>query len=132
CMSRLSLIVRCAFVFSSRRRHTRSKRDWSSDVCSSDLGRVQHPEIAESYAQEGSIAQESGKPTRGKGPSPRNREIPRAGELHRSGIVESHAREGSIAQESQNFTRGKGPSLRNYRISRAGRRSIEHEHRLKL
>src|SRR5437868_15516034 len=26
------------FVFSSRRRHTRSKRDWSSDVCSSDLG----------------------------------------------------------------------------------------------
>src|SRR5699024_11952505 len=27
-----------AFFFSSRRRHTRSKRDWSSDVCSSDLG----------------------------------------------------------------------------------------------
>src|SRR5699024_11853441 len=25
------------FVFASRRRHTRSKRDWSSDVCSSDL-----------------------------------------------------------------------------------------------
>src|SRR5206468_8576198 len=25
------------FVFSSRRRHTRSDRDWSSDVCSSDL-----------------------------------------------------------------------------------------------
>src|SRR5699024_11277758 len=24
-------------LFSSRRRHTRSKRDWSSDVCSSDL-----------------------------------------------------------------------------------------------
>src|SRR5699024_11746984 len=28
----------CVFFFSSRRRHTRSKRDWSSDVCSSDLG----------------------------------------------------------------------------------------------
>src|SRR5699024_3047116 len=27
-----------SFFFSSRRRHTRSKRDWSSDVCSSDLG----------------------------------------------------------------------------------------------
>src|SRR5699024_11491245 len=27
----------CCFFFSSRRRHTRSKRDWSSDVCSSDL-----------------------------------------------------------------------------------------------
>src|SRR5699024_11656990 len=25
------------FFSSSRRRHTRSKRDWSSDVCSSDL-----------------------------------------------------------------------------------------------
>src|SRR5207245_3972413 len=26
------------FFFSSRRRHTRCYRDWSSDVCSSDLG----------------------------------------------------------------------------------------------
>src|SRR5438105_11331952 len=30
--------VLCSFFFfSSRRRHTRSTRDWSSDVCSSDL-----------------------------------------------------------------------------------------------
>src|SRR5438105_7012362 len=28
------------FFFSSRRRHTRSTRDWSSDVCSSDLKRI--------------------------------------------------------------------------------------------
>src|SRR2546429_6305592 len=28
----------CCFFFSSRRRHTRCSRDWSSDVCSSDLG----------------------------------------------------------------------------------------------
>src|SRR3712207_7774701 len=28
------------FFFSSRRRHTRYWRDWSSDVCSSDLGPV--------------------------------------------------------------------------------------------
>src|SRR3989449_2201172 len=28
------------FFFSSRRRHTRCSRDWSSDVCSSDLGHV--------------------------------------------------------------------------------------------
>src|SRR5258707_3847834 len=27
------------FFFASRRRHTRYWRDWSSDVCSSDLGR---------------------------------------------------------------------------------------------
>src|SRR5437763_14961493 len=30
------------FFFSSRRRHTRYIGDWSSDVCSSDLGRVHH------------------------------------------------------------------------------------------
>src|SRR6266496_981143 len=37
------------FFFSSRRRHTRSLRDWSSDVCSSDLllaGRDDHGLIA--------------------------------------------------------------------------------------
>src|SRR5690606_12992197 len=32
------------FFFSSRRRHTRFSRDWSSDVCSSDLI-VQHREL---------------------------------------------------------------------------------------
>src|SRR3712207_8180459 len=31
--------------FSSRRRHTRYWRDWSSDVCSSDLELVLHPEL---------------------------------------------------------------------------------------
>src|SRR3712207_8044674 len=30
----------CCFFFSSRRRHTRYWRDWSSDVCSSDLYRT--------------------------------------------------------------------------------------------
>src|SRR2546429_4231975 len=29
--------LRLIFFFSSRRRHTRCSRDWSSDVCSSDL-----------------------------------------------------------------------------------------------
>src|SRR2546429_4618840 len=37
------------FFFSSRRRHTRCSRDWSSDVCSSDLlwfaGRLQQSKI---------------------------------------------------------------------------------------
>src|SRR6266498_4416384 len=37
----------CFFFFSSRSRHTRCGRDWSSDVCSSDLGAiVLVPEIA--------------------------------------------------------------------------------------
>src|SRR5207249_9035983 len=50
------------FFFSSRRRHTRSKRDWSSDVCSSDLQQATQLEfvhssqfttpVAEEYAQE--------------------------------------------------------------------------------
>src|SRR2546429_3610247 len=31
----------CFFFFSSRRRHTRCSRDWSSDVCSSDLRGVE-------------------------------------------------------------------------------------------
>src|SRR5256886_11072657 len=31
-------VVRWIFFFSSRRRHTRFDCDWSSDVCSSDLG----------------------------------------------------------------------------------------------
>src|SRR5260370_1521134 len=30
----------CFFFFSSRRRHTRFKCDWSSDVCSSDLAQL--------------------------------------------------------------------------------------------
>src|SRR5690625_1718405 len=35
------------FFFSSRRRHTRWPRDWSSDVCSSDLlGRLGWPLVA--------------------------------------------------------------------------------------
>src|SRR3989449_5669332 len=32
------LLLSFFFFFSSRRRHTRCSRDWSSDVCSSDLG----------------------------------------------------------------------------------------------
>src|SRR6266542_4812283 len=31
-------LYKLSFFFSSRRRHTRCYRDWSSDVCSSDLG----------------------------------------------------------------------------------------------
>src|SRR5687768_12723857 len=31
------------FFFSSRRRHTRCSRDWSSDVCSSDLAKYACP-----------------------------------------------------------------------------------------
>src|SRR5690349_23785769 len=38
CVLQTHLLFVVFFFFSSRRRHTRSLRDWSSDVCSSDLG----------------------------------------------------------------------------------------------
>src|SRR5690606_40806561 len=34
----LVMVLSALFFFSSRRRHTSFSRDWSSDVCSSDLG----------------------------------------------------------------------------------------------
>src|SRR2546428_4373471 len=43
CIQLMKVVLNCTtfsiifFFFSSRRRHTRSDRDWSSDVCSSDL-----------------------------------------------------------------------------------------------
>src|SRR5437899_8859133 len=37
-LSILFLLLYVFFFFSSRRRHTRCLSDWSSDVCSSDLG----------------------------------------------------------------------------------------------
>src|SRR5216684_4874768 len=37
-MSHYRIEILYFFFFSSRRRHTRCSRDWSSDVCSSDLG----------------------------------------------------------------------------------------------
>src|SRR5256885_12448635 len=44
------------FFFSSRRRHTRLQGDWSSDVCSSDLGLFQpckasHPSLLMAVAR---------------------------------------------------------------------------------
>src|SRR5438128_6207915 len=42
---------RCCFFFSSRRRHTRCYRDWSSDVCSSDLLGAGEGELLGTYAR---------------------------------------------------------------------------------
>src|SRR2546422_6004422 len=43
------------FFFSSRRRHTRCSRDWSSDVCSSDLTTVPAGTVTFSITNAGSI-----------------------------------------------------------------------------
>src|SRR6266496_6034712 len=45
----MQIVLFIFFFFSSRRRHTRSLRDWSSDVCSSDLDQL---ETGDSTAQE--------------------------------------------------------------------------------
>src|SRR5699024_11340497 len=42
-------LIDVALLVSSRRRHTRSKRDWSSDVCSSDLGSMQFSNYVEAF-----------------------------------------------------------------------------------
>src|SRR5205809_1807207 len=50
------------FFFSSRRRHTRCSRDWSSDVCSSDLGPRSPPRVGDrqlEHADEGVEPQRS-------------------------------------------------------------------------
>src|SRR5947207_6165059 len=48
-----------SFFFSSRRRHTRSLCDWSSDVCSSDLGNKGN--IGQLGAMRGLMADPSGR-----------------------------------------------------------------------
>src|SRR5207253_8443087 len=49
----LLLLFFFVFFFSSRRRHTRWPRDWSSDVCSSDLliGHSHHPDVVGTLGQ---------------------------------------------------------------------------------
>src|SRR5690625_5507964 len=59
------MICMSIFFFSSIRRHTRWPRDWSSDVCSSDLAILARvADVYEARAQElaGLIATEMGKP----------------------------------------------------------------------
>src|SRR6266513_447 len=58
-ISQLRHYLTSVFFFSSRRRHTRSKRDWSSDVCSSDLS-IELPmsdatSLAESTTESGPV-----------------------------------------------------------------------------
>src|SRR5687768_18075481 len=51
------------FFFSSRRRHTRCSRDWSSDVCSSDLADILNDVSALTHDPEAmAVAGETGLP----------------------------------------------------------------------
>src|SRR5690606_40179222 len=50
-------LVPSGVLFPSRRRHTRFSRDWSSDVCSSDLGNVGNlPDVENMDVQYGQAA----------------------------------------------------------------------------
>src|SRR5690606_40097874 len=54
-----------AFFFSSRRRHTRFSRDWSSDVCSSDLALMLVASVA--LAQQPATTEPTPAPGQGPG-----------------------------------------------------------------
>src|SRR5260370_10152450 len=62
---RSTMIRMCAsisdlcFFFSSRRRHTRFKCDWSSDVCSSDLLQAKLQDVFHQLRGEGKITPEA-------------------------------------------------------------------------
>src|SRR2546422_7425905 len=55
-LSRHTYCRESSFFFSSRRRHTRCSRDWSSDVCSSDLLQEVLQEVAHLEEREGVLA----------------------------------------------------------------------------
>src|SRR2546429_5821686 len=56
-------ILICFFFFSSRRRHTRCSRDWSSDVCSSDLAFLRSLRVIERrIAARGSVQRQARRP----------------------------------------------------------------------
>src|SRR5688500_14178199 len=50
CLANQNMPYTC-FCFSNRRRHTRLQGDWSSDVCSSDLGTIQNDILKEYVAR---------------------------------------------------------------------------------
>src|SRR5215813_8892826 len=56
------MLITFFFFFSSRRRHTRCGRDWSSDVCSSDLrgGSREYRDFPDYYAWSERIAEWAG------------------------------------------------------------------------
>src|SRR3989442_2841154 len=87
----MSIPIVCSFFFSSRRRHTRCGRDWSSDVCSSDLSLAHADPAAELPAV--MLALDAKLQVRG--PAPRGvRSIP-AGEFY-TGLFETALAPGEL------------------------------------
>src|SRR5690606_9722894 len=84
----VTLTCSVIFFFSSRRRHTRFSRDWSSDVCSSDLSRSASFRYGPSEQEVSSVVLPAGRGIRGNPPSITRRETERRAEpphvLHRT------------------------------------------------
>src|SRR5699024_11368922 len=109
-------VLSVLFFFSSRRRHTRSKRDWSSDVCSSDLqiagpfklliDHIIHPgtRLNQSRGQNGQAPpffQISGRPEESFRPVKGGREIGRASCRERAWVGESAGCGGSTTRTAE-------------------------------
>src|SRR5204862_1023742 len=94
-----------SFFFSSRRRHTRSLRDWSSDVCSSDLFRdrrsAQQLTGTEGLLSDDGACRKVGRTTR----RPREREdVELAEESNEAGVGGVRSEERRVGKEG----RGRG------------------------
>src|SRR6266542_2517571 len=103
----------CFFFFSSRRRHTRCYRDWSSDVCSSDL---QARAAGDRGARTGRAGQRPGHPgvlLLGRQPAfelpdvPRPRDVEREAATAEPGALEI-APASALAQEGFVLLQGEG------------------------
>src|SRR6266496_2719933 len=82
------------FFFSSRRRHTRSLRDWSSDVCSSDLAAPLDPEQACAGAHGGDVARDRVDLAVVAEHPERLRPLPRGRRVRREALMEDPERDG--------------------------------------
>src|SRR6266511_5170601 len=112
------------FFFSSRRRHTRFSRDWSSDVCSSDLLRPGEPPRVRLRGPDGAelgLALEQ------------RHVLHPARDARRDGLHHGSGKRGALGQRAvlpQGGARGGGraeePGAGHARVAEEGRRSLRH------
>src|SRR5437868_9938723 len=85
------ILTAFSFFFSSRRRHTRSKRDWSSDVCSSDLPDRAHVVALEGRAELGNVL--------GREAGEGHRQVEAQGHVAVAGVAEARSEERRVGKE---------------------------------
>src|SRR5699024_11885884 len=95
--------------FSSRRRHTSSKRDWSSDVCSSDLGALcLGRDAAEAFAVSETLEQVCEARVAAALPPLATPQLPDLGISRRSGPMFTLTRHGQDRSEERRVGKGAG------------------------